>query len=403
MRNVVITGVGIKSCIGNDYAVVLANLQNAKSGIVFNEKYSEMGFRSCVSGSVNIDLSEHIDRKLLRFIGESAGYAYLATKDALKMAGIDESHLDSPKIGIVAGSGGASTRVMLESGDIAREKGPKRIGPYGVTKSMSSSISAIIATALKLKGINYSISSACATSAHCIGHAADLIKSGEQDVVIAGGSDDEHWSSSCLFDAMGALSSNFNSTPTIASRPYDSNRDGFVISGGAGMIILENEEHAKKRGANILAKLSGYFANSDGYDMVAPSGEGASRCMQGAIDNSKIKIDYINTHGTSTPVGDIAEINAIKTLFTSEQPMISSTKSMTGHSLGATGAHEAIYSIMMINENFIAPSINIESLCDDAEGLDIVTETRNTSINNVLSNSFGFGGTNASLVISRYQ
>ena len=403
MRNVVITGVGIKSCIGNDYAEVLANLQNAKSGIVFNEKYSEMGFRSCVSGSVNIDLSEHIDRKLLRFMGESAGYAYLATKDALKMAGIDESHLDSPKIGIVAGSGGASTRVMLESGDIAREKGPKRIGPYGVTKSMSSSISAIIATALKLKGINYSISSACATSAHCIGHAADLIKSGQQDVVIAGGSDDEHWSSSCLFDAMGALSSNFNSTPTIASRPYDSNRDGFVISGGAGMIILEDEEHAKKRGANILAKLSGYFANSDGYDMVAPSGEGASRCMQGAIDNSKIKIDYINTHGTSTPVGDVAEINAIKTLFTSEQPMISSTKSMTGHSLGATGAHEVIYSIMMINENFIAPSINIESLCDDAEGLDIVTETRNISINNVLSNSFGFGGTNASLVISRYQ
>ena len=402
MRNVVITGVGIKSCIGNDYAEVLANLQNAKSGIVFNEKYSEMGFRSCVSGSVDIDLSEHIDRKLLRFMGESAGYAYLATKDALKMAGIDESHLDSPKIGIVAGSGGASTRVMLESGDIAREKGPKRIGPYGVTKSMSSSISAIIATALKLKGINYSISSACATSAHCIGHAADLIKSGQQDVVIAGGSDDEHWSSSCLFDAMGALSSNFNSTPTIASRPYDSNRDGFVISGGAGMIILEDEEHAKKRGANILAKLSGYFANSDGYDMVAPSGEGASRCMQGAIDNSKIKIDYINTHGTSTPVGDVAEINAIKTLFNSETPMISSTKSMTGHSLGATGAHEAIYSIMMINENFIAPSINIESLCDDAEGLDIVTETRNISINNVLSNSFGFGGTNASLVISRY-
>ena len=403
MRNVVITGVGIKSCIGNDYAEVLANLQNAKSGIVFNEKYSEMGFRSCVSGSVNIDLSEHIDRKLLRFMGESAGYAYLATKDALKMAGIDESHLDSPKIGIVAGSGGASTRVMLESGDIAREKGPKRIGPYGVTKSMSSSISAIIATALKLKGINYSISSACATSAHCIGHAADLIKSGQQDVVIAGGSDDEHWSSSCLFDAMGALSSNFNSTPTIASRPYDSNRDGFVISGGAGMIILEDEEHAKKRGANILAKLSGYFANSDGYDMVAPSGEGASRCMQGAIDNSKIKIDYINTHGTSTPVGDVAEINAIKTLFNSETPMISSTKSMTGHSLGATGAHEAIYSIMMINENFIAPSINIESLCDEAVGLDIVTETRNISINNVLSNSFGFGGTNASLVISRYQ
>ena len=402
MKNVVITGIGIKSCIGNDYKEVLTNLQNGQSGVIFNEKYSEMGFRSCVSGSVDIDLSELIDRKLRRFMGESAGYAYLATKDALKMAGIEESDLDSPKIGIVAGSGGASTRVMLESGDIAREKGPKRIGPYGVTKSMSSSISAIIATALKLKGINYSISSACATSAHCIGHAADLIKSGQQDIVIAGGSDDEHWSSSCLFDAMGALSSNFNSTPTIASRPYDSNRDGFVISGGAGMIILEDEEHAKKRGANILAKLSGYFANSDGYDMVAPSGEGAKRCMQGAIDNSKMKIDYINTHGTSTPVGDVAEINAIKTLFTSESPMISSTKSMTGHSLGATGAHEAIYSIMMINEDFVAPSINIESLCEEAEGLDIVTETRNISINNVLSNSFGFGGTNASLVISKY-
>jgi 3-oxoacyl-[acyl-carrier-protein] synthase-1 len=351
---------------------------------------------------VDINLSEYIDRKLLRFMGESAGYAYLATKDALIMAGIDERDLDSPKIGIVAGSGGASTRVMVASGDIAREKGPKRIGPYGVTKSMSSSISAIIATALKLKGINYSISSACATSAHCIGHAADLIKSGQQDIVIAGGSDDEHWSSSCLFDAMGALSSNYNSTPTTASRPYDSNRDGFVISGGAGMVILEEEEHAKKRGAKILAKLSGYFANSDGYDMVAPSGEGALRCMEGAIKQSNVKIDYINTHGTSTPVGDAAELNAIKQLFSSEGPMISSTKSMTGHSLGATGAHEAIYSIMMINEKFIAPSINIESLCDEAKGLDIITETKEVVIKNILSNSFGFGGTNASLVISKY-
>ena len=402
MKNVVITGIGIKSCIGGSYDEVLASLQNGRSGIVFNETYSEMGFRSCVSGSVDINLSECIDRKLLRFMGESAGYAYLATKDALIMAGIDERDLDSPKIGIVAGSGGASTRVMVASGDIAREKGPKRIGPYGVTKSMSSSISAIIATALKLKGINYSISSACATSAHCIGHAADLIKSGQQDIVIAGGSDDEHWSSSCLFDAMGALSSNYNSTPTTASRPYDSNRDGFVISGGAGMVILEEEEHAKKRGAKILAKLSGYFANSDGYDMVAPSGEGALRCMEGAIKQSNVKIDYINTHGTSTPVGDAAELNAIKQLFSSEGPMISSTKSMTGHSLGATGAHEAIYSIMMINEKFIAPSINIESLCDEAKGLDIITETKEVVIKNILSNSFGFGGTNASLVISKY-
>ena len=402
MKNVVITGVGIKSCIGNDYNDVLVNLQEGKSGITFNETYSEMGFRSCISGSININLSDYIDRKLLRFMGESSGYAYLATKDALKMAGIEEKDLDSPKIGIVAGSGGASTRVMVNSGDIAREKGPKRIGPYGVTKSMSSSISAIISTALKLKGVNYSISSACATSAHCIGHAADLIKNGQQDIVIAGGSDDEHWSSSCLFDAMGALSSNFNSNPSSASRPYDTNRDGFVISGGAGMIILEEEEHAKKRGAKILAKLSGYFANSDGYDMVAPSGEGAMRCMEGAMKQSKVKIDYINTHGTSTPVGDIAELNAIKELFNADKPMISSTKSMTGHSLGATGAHEVIYSILMINENFVAPSINIESVCDEAKGIDIVTNTREVQLENILTNSFGFGGTNASLIISKY-
>ena len=402
MKNVVITGIGIKSCIGNNYNDVLISLQNGKSGIVYNDTYSEMGFRSCISGSININLSDHIDRKLLRFMGESSGYAYLATMDALQMAGIEEKDLDSPKVGIAAGSGGASTRVMVNSGDIAREKGPKRIGPYGVTKSMSSSISAIIATALKLKGVNYSISSACATSAHCIGHAADLIKYGQQDVVIAGGSDDEHWSSSCLFDAMGALSSNFNSNPSVASRPYDSDRDGFVISGGAGMIILEEEEHAKKRGAKILGKLSGYFATSDGYDMVAPSGEGAIRCMEGAINQSNAKIDYINTHGTSTPVGDIAELNAIKKLFSTDMPMISSTKSMTGHSLGATGAHEAIYSIMMINENFIAPSINIDSVCDEAKDINIVTSTKDIKIENVLSNSFGFGGTNASLVISRY-
>ena len=402
MKNVVITGLGINSCIGNSYKDVLESLQNGKSGICFNDTYSEMGFRSCVSGSISIDLSEHIDRKLLRFMGESAGYSYLAALDALEMANLEEKDLDSPKIGIVAGSGGASTRIMVQNGDITREKGPKRIGPYGVTKSMSSSISAILATALKLKGINYSISSACATSAHCIGHAAELIKSGQQDIVIAGGSDDEHWTSSALFDAMGALSSNFNSSPSEASRPYDSDRDGFVISGGSGIVILEDEEHAKKRNANILAKLSGYFANSDGYDMVAPSGEGAVRCMQGAIDNSKCKIDYINTHGTSTPVGDAAELNAIKEVFGDDSPLISSTKSMTGHSLGATGAHEVIYSTMMINENFVAPSININNLCEEAKGLNIVTETQEKKLNNILSNSFGFGGTNASLVISKY-
>ena len=402
MKNVVVTGLGIKSCIGNTYDDVLLSLQNGLSGISFNDVYSEMGFRSCISGSININLADYIDRKLLRFMGESAGYSYLATKDALDMAGINEEDLDSPRIGIVAGSGGSSTRIMVENGDIARDRGPKRIGPYGVTRSMSSSISAIISTAFKLKGINYSISSACATSAHCIGHAADLIKSGQQDIVIAGGSDDEHWSSSCLFDAMGALSSNFNSSPETASRPYDVNRDGFVIAGGAGMVILEDEEHAKKRGANILAKISGYYANSDGYDMVAPSGEGAARCMKGAMKDAGLEIDYINTHGTSTPVGDVAELKAINEVFSSNSPAISSTKSMTGHSLGATGAHEAIYSIMMINNGFIAPTINVDELCDEAKDLDIATETRDCEINNVLSNSFGFGGTNASLVLSKF-
>ena len=402
MDNIVITGLGIKSCIGNDYETVKKSLQEGKSGISFNETYSEMGFRSCVSGSIDINLSDHIDRKLLRFMGESSGYSYLAAKDALQMSGLEESDLSSPRIGIVAGSGGSSTRIMVENGDIARDRGPKRIGPYGVTRSMSSSISAILSTAFKLKGINYSISSACATSAHCIGHAAELIKSGQQDVVIAGGADDEHWSSSCLFDAMGALSSNFNDAPENASRPYDSNRDGFVIAGGAGMIILESENHAKKRNANIIGKLSGYFANSDGYDMVAPSGEGAIRCMQGAMKDAGVSIDYINAHGTSTPVGDIAELNAIKELFGSECPMLSSTKSMTGHSLGATGVHEAIYSMIMLNEDFVAPSINIESICDEAKDLNIVTETKKIKLENILSNSFGFGGTNASLILSKY-
>ena len=402
MDNIVITGLGIKSCIGNDYETVKKSLQEGKSGISFNETYSEMGFRSCVSGSIDINLSDHIDRKLLRFMGESSGYSYLAAKDALQMSGLEENDLSSPRIGIVAGSGGSSTRIMVENGDIARDRGPKRIGPYGVTRSMSSSISAILSTAFKLKGINYSISSACATSAHCIGHAAELIKSGQQDVVIAGGADDEHWSSSCLFDAMGALSSNFNDIPKNASRPYDSNRDGFVIAGGAGMIILESESHAKKRNANIIGKLSGYFANSDGYDMVAPSGEGAIRCMQGAMENADVSIDYINTHGTSTPVGDIAELNAIKELFGSECPMLSSTKSMTGHSLGATGVHEAIYSMIMLNEDFVAPSINIESICDEAKDLNIVTETKKIKLKNILSNSFGFGGTNATLILSKY-
>jgi|TARA_B110000008_G_scaffold38862_1_gene35653 3-oxoacyl-[acyl-carrier-protein] synthase-1 len=401
MKNVVVTGVGIKSCIGNTYDEVLHSLQNGKSGISANQSYTDMGFRSQVSGSINLDYSDLIDRKLLRFMGEASAYSYLAARDAIKMSGLEEEYLNSPRVGIVAGSGGSSTRVMLSTSDITREKGPKRIGPYAVTKSMASSISAILGTAFKLKGINYSISSACATSAHCIGHGADLIRSGQQDIIIAGGGEDEHWSSSNLFDAMGALSSKFNETPTKASRPYDKNRDGFVIAGGSGILILEEEEHAKKRNANILAKLSGYFANSDGYDMVAPSGEGALRCMQGALDNFGSSIDYINTHGTSTPVGDIAELNAIRELFADECPIISSTKSMTGHSLGATGAQEAIYSIMMMNEGFIAPNINSEELCDEAKGIHINTETISKNVTSVMSNSFGFGGTNASLILSK--
>ena len=402
MRNVVITGVGIKSCIGNTYDEVVNSLKNGKSGITADEIHKEMGFRSQVSGSVDLNFSELIDRKLYRFMGESAAYAYLAAQDAIEMAGISELHLNSDRTGIVAGSGGASTRVMVSTSDITREKGPKRIGPYAVTKSMGSSISAILGTAYKLKGINYSISSACATSAHCIGHGADLIKSGQQDIVIAGGGEDLHWSSSSLFDAMGALSSNFNDNPSTASRAYDKNRDGFVISGGAGMVILEDEEHALKRNANILAKLTGYYATSDGYDMVAPSGEGALRCMKGALKNHGSEVDYINTHGTSTPVGDVAELKAIKELFKNEIPIISSTKSMTGHSLGATGVQEAIYSIMMMREKFIAPSINIDELCDEAYGLNIATQTLEKDIGSVLSNSFGFGGTNASLVLSKY-
>ena len=403
MRNVVITGVGIKSCIGNTYQEVLDSLKNGKSGITANETYKEMGFRSQVSGNVDLNFAELIDRKLYRFMGEASAYAYLAAQDAIEMAGISDVHLNSEKTGIVAGSGGSSTRVMVSTADITREKGPKRIGPYAVTKSMGSSISAILGTAYKLKGINYSISSACATSAHCIGHGADLIKSGQQDIVIAGGGEDLHWSSSNLFDAMGALSSNFNDNPSSASRAYDKNRDGFVISGGSGMVILEEEEHAKKRNANILAKLTGYYATSDGYDMVAPSGEGALRCMKGAMQNHGSEVDYINTHGTSTPVGDVAELKAIKELFKNDIPVISSTKSMTGHSLGATGVQEAIYSIMMLKEKFIAPSINIDELCDEAEGVNIATETIEKDVNSVLSNSFGFGGTNASLVISNYK
>ena len=347
MKKVVITGYGIISCIGNSKSEVIQSLQQGNSGISTNATYADMGFRSHVSGSINLELENFIDRKLLRFMSNAAAYGYLAALEAISMSGLNADDLDSPKTGIVAGSGGASSQSQIIASDIARAKSPKRIGPYAVTKTMGSTVAAILGTALKIKGVNYSISSACSTSAHCIGHAAELIQSGKQDIVIAGGAEDEHWTSSSMFDAMGALSSSRNDLPATASRPFDKERDGFVISGGAGIVILESEEHAKKRNANILAELTGYFANSDGYDMVAPSGEGAKRCMQEALKIFGGKVDYINTHGTSTPVGDLAELNAIKSVFGNDAPIISSTKSMTGHSLGATGAQEAIYSIMM--------------------------------------------------------
>ena len=401
MNNVVVTGMGIVSCIGNGLNEVLENLKIGKSGITTNSIYKEMGFRSHVSGSIDIKLKELIERKTLRFMSEAAGYAYIATQEALTHAGIDLESINTSKIGIVAGSGGASPAAQIEASDIARDRGPKRIGPYAVTKTMGSTVSAILGTTLKLKGVNYSISSACSTSAHCVGHAAELIQLGKQDIIIAGGAEQEHWTSSSMFDAMGALSSQYNDQPEKASRAFDINRDGFVIAGGSGILILEAEEHALNRNATILAKLEGYCANSDGYDMVSPSGEGATRCMRDAIEIFDKDIDYINAHGTSTPVGDIAELNAIKKVFGNNSPIIGSTKSMTGHSLGATGAQEAIYSILMMQNNFIAPSINIDELVEEAEGLNIAQTMIEKEIKSVMSNSFGFGGTNASLIFTK--
>ena len=401
MKNVVVTGMGIVSCIGNGLNEVLASLKNGKSGITLNPIYKEMGFRSHVSGSININLSDLIDRKVLRFMSEASGYAYLAVQEALINANLNLELIDTSRIGIVAGSGGASSAAQIEASDITREKGPKRIGPYAVTKTMGSTVSAILGTTLKLKGVNYSISSACSTSAHCIDHAAELIQLGKQDIVLAGGGEQEHWTSSSMFDAMGALSSKYNETPEKASRAFDANRDGFVIAGGSGMLILEEEEHAIKRNAPILARLTGYCANSDGYDMVSPSGEGATRCMGEALSIHGSQIDYINAHGTSTPVGDLAELVAIKNVFGSRGPIISSTKSLTGHSLGATGAQEAIYSILMMQNDFIAPSINIDNLVEEAEGLQIAQTMIEMKIKAVMSNSFGFGGTNASLIFSK--
>ena len=401
MKNVVVTGMGIVSCIGLNIQEVLKSLKTGKSGISSNMTYADMGFRSHVSGTININLSELIDRKTLRFMSEASGFGYIAAQEALLNASINLEDMDPSRIGIVAGSGGASSAAQIEASDTARERGPKRIGPYAVTKTMGSTVSAILGTTLKLKGVNYSISSACSTSAHCIGHAAELIQLGKQDVIIAGGAEQEHWTSSSMFDAMGALSSQYNDSPEKASRPFDVDRDGFVIAGGSGMLILEEEEHALKRNAPIIARIEGYCANSDGYDMVSPSGEGARRCMSEAIEAFGSDVDYINAHGTSTPVGDLAELGAIKEVFGKSAPIIGSTKSMTGHSLGATGAQEAIYSILMMQNNFIAPSINIDNLVEEAEGLKIAQSMMKHELNSVMSNSFGFGGTNASLIFSK--
>ena len=401
MKNVVVTGMGIVSCIGNNLQEVLDSLKIGRSGISKNVEYEEMGFRSHISGSVNLNFSELIDRKTLRFMSEASGFGYIAAQEAISNALININEIDSSRIGIVAGSGGASSAAQIEASDIVRKRGPKKIGPYAVTKTMGSTVSAILGTSLKLQGVNYSISSACSTSAHCIGHAAELIQLGKQDIIIAGGAEQEHWTSSSMFDAMGALSSKFNDQPEKASRPFDIDRDGFVIAGGSGMVILEEEEHAIRRNAPVIARLKGYSANSDGFDMVSPSGEGAIRCMNQAIDEYGSDIDYINAHGTSTPVGDIAELNAIKEVFGKSAPIIGSTKSMTGHSLGATGAQEAIYSILMMQNDFIAPSININNLVEEAEGLNISQSMMEKKLNAVMSNSFGFGGTNASLIFTK--
>ncbi|MET0378307.1 MAG: beta-ketoacyl-ACP synthase I [Spongiibacteraceae bacterium] len=404
MRRVVITGMGIVSCLGNNTPAVLESLREGRSGIRFREDYKELGFRSHVAGTIDIDFSALIDRKQLRFMGDAAAYAFLAMQEAIADSGLAESDVSNVRTGIIAGSGGASSANLVDAADILRAKGIKRLGPYRVTQTMGSTVSACLATPFHIKGVNYSISSACATSAHCIGNGMELIQSGKQDIVFAGGGEEEHWTLSCLFDAMGALSSKYNDNPTSASRPYDANRDGFVISGGGGMVVLEELEHAKARGAKIYAEVVGYGATSDGVDMVAPSGEGAVRCMQQALATVDGAIDYINSHGTSTPAGDVQELKAIAQTFDGKTvPPISSTKSLAGHSLGATGVHEAIYCLLMMQHNFIAASANIETLDPEAANLPVVRTRRdNVTLNRVLSNSFGFGGTNASLVLQRH-
>jgi 3-oxoacyl-[acyl-carrier-protein] synthase-1 len=402
MRRVVITGMGIVCSLGNNKQEVQDSLREGRSGIEFCAEYAELGFRSHVHGPVTADTQSAIDRKLLRFMGDSAAFNYLAMREAIDDAGLPEQLVSNPRTGLIVGSGGASTSNVVLAADNLRNKGVKKIGPYGVTRTMSSTNSACLGTAFKIKGVGYSISSACSTSAHCIGNGAELIQMDKQDLVFAGGGEELHWSMSCLFDAMNALSSKYNDRPNAASRPYDANRDGFVISGGGGLLILEELEHARKRGAKIYAELVGYGATSDGYDMVQPSGEGAVRCMQQAMTHIDGPVDYINAHGTSTPVGDTRELEAVREVFGRRIPVISSTKSLSGHSLGAAGVHEAIYSLIMQEAGFISASANIEELDPAAEGMPIARERiDNAKLDIVMSNSFGFGGANATLVFRK--
>jgi 3-oxoacyl-[acyl-carrier-protein] synthase-1 len=402
MRRAVITGIGAISCIGNSKESITDALKAGRSGIVANETFKEMGLRSQVSGSVDIDIKEHIDRKVLRFMGDAAAYAYIAMQRSIEDAGLDDSDVSNPRSGLIASSGGASSENIITSADTLRSRGVRKIGPYMVPRSMSSSVSACLATPFRIKGVNYSITSACATSAHCIGAALEQIQLGKQDIVFAGGGEEEHWNLSSMFDAMGALSTNYNDTPAKASRPYDVDRDGFVSAAGAGMLVVEEYEHAKARGAHIYAEVVGYAATSDGFDMVAPSGEGAVRCMQLAKSTVDGPIDYINTHGTSTPVGDVKEIEAMREVFGDDMPRYSSTKSLVGHSLGATGAQEAIFCLLMLEHDFISPSINVETPDPVVDGTPLVTEcVDNAGIRTAMSNSFGFGGTNATLVFKK--
>ena len=403
MREVVITGMGIVSSLGNNISEVTNSLENLKSGITKNQINAELGLRSQVSGSVkDLEMKELIDRKLYRFMGDAAAYAYLSTEQAIHDAELNEAELSSVRTGLIMGSGGASSEDQIDSADILRSKGLKRIGPYRVTKAMGSTVSACLATSFGVKGINYSISSACATSAHCIGSGMEQIQLGKQDIVIVGGGEAEHWGMTSLFDAMGALSTKYNETPEVASRAYDKDRDGFVIAGGGGTLILEEKEHAIKRGARIYAALTGYGATSDGEDMVSPSGEGGKRCMEIALKMTKSsKVDYINAHGTSTPAGDITELNSINLVFGEDLPMISSTKSLSGHSLGAAGVHESIFSLIMMKEGFVVGSANIENLDEGANDFPIVRENTKKELNKILSNSFGFGGTNATLIFEK--